>query len=81
MWPAWAPDGQPVRRRAAGGSPIDATAASDLSSAVLAALAHRDGCQIFTISGDRSAGLWSTAKAGEVLGWGPTFPRPAPETP
>jgi hypothetical protein len=41
---------------------------------VLAALEYRDGFQVFTITGDRSAGLWSTAKARDLLGWRPTFP-------
>jgi len=36
-------------------------------------LEHRDGFHVFTVSGDRSAGLWSTAKARTVLGWEPTF--------
>jgi nucleoside-diphosphate-sugar epimerase len=70
-WPVW----QRGRRlwTTGDGTPIHATAASDLARAVLAALDHRDGFQIFTISGDESAGLWSTDKARRVLGWAPTF--------
>jgi nucleoside-diphosphate-sugar epimerase len=74
VWPAWAKRKQPRRIRAADGTPIEATAASDLAAALLAALDHRDGYQEFIISGDRSAGLWSTAKAREVLGWAPRYP-------
>jgi hypothetical protein len=42
---------------------------------VLAALEHRAGFQVFSISGDRSARLWSTDRARRVLGWEPSFPR------
>jgi nucleoside-diphosphate-sugar epimerase len=75
LWPVWGAGQPPELLRAADGSTVEATAASDLGAAVLSALAHRNGVQVFTISGDRSAGLWSTAKAREVLGWQPTFPR------
>jgi hypothetical protein len=34
-----------------------------------------DGYQLFTIPGDRSARLRSTAEARATLGWTPTFPR------
>ncbi len=71
VWPAWGPRRQPQRQYADDGTLIEATAASDLGSALLAALAYRDGCQVFTISGDRSARLWSTDKARRVLGWQP----------
>ena len=73
LWPAWGKRKRPRRLRAKDGTPIEATAASDLAAALLAALDHRDGYQVFTISGDRSAGLWSTARAREVLGWAPRF--------
>jgi nucleoside-diphosphate-sugar epimerase len=74
VWPLWGVRGEPPLQRYAGnGRPIEATAASDLARAVLAALELRDGLQTFTISGDRSAGLWSTAKARDLLGWQPTF--------
>jgi nucleoside-diphosphate-sugar epimerase len=73
VWPAWGKPRRPRRVRTPAGVPIDATAASDLGRAVLAALDHRNGFHVFTISGDRSAGLWSTAKAQTVLGWEPTF--------
>ncbi|OLB81757.1 MAG: hypothetical protein AUI14_02115 [Actinobacteria bacterium 13_2_20CM_2_71_6] len=75
-WPAWGAPQQPELRHAADGVLIEATAATDLAAALLAALEHRDGYQLFTISGDRSARLWSTAKARAVLGWTPTFPQP-----
>jgi nucleoside-diphosphate-sugar epimerase len=75
VWPLWGRWEEPFQWHAGDGRPIQATAASDLTRAVLAALEYRDGLQIFTISGDRSAGLWSTAKARELLGWQPTFPR------
>jgi nucleoside-diphosphate-sugar epimerase len=74
-WPAWAVPRRPKLIHAADGALIEATAATDLAAALLAALDHRDGLQLFTISGDRSAGLWSTARARDVLGWTPTFPR------
>jgi nucleoside-diphosphate-sugar epimerase len=73
VWPAWGLLDPPERLAAADGTLFQATAASDLASAVLAALAHRDGFQIFTISGDQSVGLWSIAKARQRLGWAPTF--------
>lgn len=72
-WPAWGFPRRPVVPRAADRSPIHGTAASDLARAVLAALDYRDGFQIFTISGDDSARLWSTTKAGRLLGWTPAF--------
>ncbi len=75
VWPAWGLPEPPQLRYAASGAVIEATAATDLAPAVLAALDHRDGCQVFTITGDQCARLWSTAKAREVLGWTPTFAR------
>ncbi len=76
VWPAWGAPQQPELRYAADGALIEATAATDLAAALLAALEHRDGYQVFTISGDRSARLWSTAKARAALGWTPTFEQP-----
>jgi nucleoside-diphosphate-sugar epimerase len=73
VWPAWAAPEEPELRHAADGSLIEATAATDLAAALLAALEHRDGFEVFTISGDGSARLWSTAKARDILGWVPTF--------
>ena len=55
----------------ADGTPIHATAGTDVARAVLAALDHRDGFEVFHISGDDSARLWSTEKARSVLGWQP----------
>lgn len=75
LWPAWGRRRRPEHRYAADGSLIEATAATDLAAALLAALDHRDGYQLFTITGDRSARLWSTARARDVLGWAPTFGR------
>jgi nucleoside-diphosphate-sugar epimerase len=73
VWPAWGIGEPPEVRRAPDGRPIHATAASDLARAFVAALDHRAGFQVFTISGDRSAGIWSTAKAARDLGWEPSF--------
>jgi nucleoside-diphosphate-sugar epimerase len=75
LWPAWGALGGAETLRAADGTRIEATAATDLAGALLAALEHRDGAQVFIISGDRSARLWSTARARRILGWEPTFPR------
>ena len=76
IWPAWGPAGAPERLYTQDGTLIEATRGSDVGRAMLAALDHRDGCQLFTISGDRSARLWSTEKARRVLGWAPTVTRP-----
>jgi nucleoside-diphosphate-sugar epimerase len=73
VWPAWGIGSPPQVQRTRDGTPIHATAASDLARAVSAALYHRDGFQLFTISGDRSAAMWSTARADRVLGWRPSF--------
>jgi nucleoside-diphosphate-sugar epimerase len=72
VWPAWGPWQTPELLYTDDGTLIQPTRASDLGAAILAALDHRDGCQIFTISGDESARLWSTAKARRLLGWAPT---------
>ncbi|MEY9932433.1 nucleoside-diphosphate-sugar epimerase [Catenulispora sp. GP43] len=55
------------------GTPIPALAASDLASAVLAALdRNSSGFEIFHILGDDGSGrCWSTAKAHELLEWQP----------
>jgi len=73
VWPAWGRTARPKQMRTAKGTPIEATAATDLVAALLAALDHRDGYQEFIISGDHCAGLWSTGKARDILGWTPTF--------
>jgi nucleoside-diphosphate-sugar epimerase len=73
VWPAWGADEEPSPRYATDGTPIHATSGTDVARALLAALEHRAGFQVFTISGDRSAGRWSTAKAERELGWQPTF--------
>ena len=72
IWPAWGPWAEPELLYADDGTLIQPTRASDLARALLIALDHRDSFQIFTISGDESARLWSTAKARRVLGWAPT---------
>jgi nucleoside-diphosphate-sugar epimerase len=72
-WPAWSAADPPKLHYAADGAPIEGTAATDLAAAVHAALEHRDGYQLFTISGARSSDQWSTAKARRVLHWTPTF--------
>jgi nucleoside-diphosphate-sugar epimerase len=73
VWPAWGPWAAPILRYTADGTLIQTTAASDLARALLAALERRDGFQVFTISGDRSARLWSVDKAARILDWRPTF--------
>jgi nucleoside-diphosphate-sugar epimerase len=80
MWPAWGPWQTPELLYADDGTLIQPTRASDLGRALLAALDHRDGCQVFTISGDESARLWSTAKARQVLGWAPTAEGASPRS-
>jgi nucleoside-diphosphate-sugar epimerase len=72
-WPRWAPPWRttPLLWRTPDGTPIHATAASDLAAAMLAALDRRNGYQIYTISGDDSARLWSIEKARRELGWAP----------
>jgi nucleoside-diphosphate-sugar epimerase len=74
-WPNWAVGGRPRPLYTADGVRVQATAASDLADALLAALDHRAGYQLFTVSGDRSAGLWSTQKARRELGWQPRYRR------
>ncbi len=75
VWPAWGLPQPPLLRRDPAGTPIDATAGTDVAQAIHAALRYRRGFSVFTISGDRTAGRWSTAKAAAELGWQPTFPR------
>jgi nucleoside-diphosphate-sugar epimerase len=75
-WPAWGPRRTPERQYTDDGTLIQPTRASDLGRALLAALDHRDGYQLFIISGDESARLWSTAKARQDFGWAPTAATP-----
>ncbi|WP_027343541.1 NAD-dependent epimerase/dehydratase family protein [Hamadaea tsunoensis] len=77
-WPEWTRHGEPEALVSPAGEVIEATAASDLARAVLAALDHRDGCDVFTLSGDRKARLWSVEKAARLLGWTPLGPVPSP---
>ncbi|MEV4436258.1 NAD(P)-dependent oxidoreductase [Streptomyces sp. NPDC049585] len=71
-WPAWAlPGAAPVVKRAVDGQPIPAVSASDLSRAVLAALDHRCGYDVFHVAGDDSGRCWNLAKANVHLGWRP----------
>jgi nucleoside-diphosphate-sugar epimerase len=72
-WPAWVKWQPPVQLSTDDGTPIPATAATDLVRAIVAALEFRDGFQIFQVSGDRSGRLWSLDKARTLLGWSPTF--------
>lgn len=73
VWPAWqTPDGD-VQQHTVNGASIPALAGSDLARAVLAALEHRDGFQLFTISGDHDGRMMSLAKARDRLGWEPAF--------
>ncbi|MDH6108109.1 nucleoside-diphosphate-sugar epimerase [Kitasatospora sp. MAP12-15] len=71
-WPAWAlPGGEPVVNRSADGTLIAATAAGDLSRALLAALEYRQGFEVFHITGDDSGLHWNPAKARDRLQWWP----------
>jgi nucleoside-diphosphate-sugar epimerase len=72
VWPAWARWGTAQTFHTDDGTLIQPTRASDLGQAMLSALDHREGFDLFTISGDQSARLWSTDKARRVLGWVPT---------
>jgi nucleoside-diphosphate-sugar epimerase len=72
-WPAWAKTQPPRQLSAADGTPIHATAATDVAEAIDRALRYRDGFQIFHVTGDRSSALWSIEKARKLLGWSPTF--------
>lgn len=72
IWPAWGRGRRPRIWRTPAGTPIHGTAATDVARAVLAALDYRNGFEIFHISGDDSARLWSTAKARRLLAWAPT---------
>ncbi|MBC8103369.1 MAG: NAD(P)-dependent oxidoreductase [Cytophagales bacterium] len=53
------------------GTPTIATAAPDVSRALLAALEFRAGFQAFTISGDYEQKLMRLDKARQLLGWEP----------
>jgi len=71
-WPAWAKRQPPELLSTADGRPLPGTAASDVASAVDAALRLRDGFQVFTVAIDWS-GRWRTDRARERLGWSPRF--------
>jgi nucleoside-diphosphate-sugar epimerase len=75
LWPRWGLPSPPIRVRSRAGTPVDATAGTDVASAIHAALGYRQGFSVFTVAGDRTAGLWPTARARDVLGWQPTYPR------
>ncbi|GAA2778947.1 NAD-dependent epimerase/dehydratase family protein [Streptomyces showdoensis] len=70
-WPAWALPGRPPRTHTLDGAPVHALAADDLARAVLAALEHRAGYDVFHITGTDRAGLWNQAKARDLLHWEP----------
>ena len=72
-WPAWGKVEPPKQWYTVDGTPVHGTAATDAAQAVIAALEFRDGFQIFSISGDESARLWTTDKARRLLRWSPTF--------
>lgn len=58
-------------KQAAQETPTLATAASDLTRALLAALEYRDGFQAFTISGDYKNSIMNMEKARRLLNWAP----------
>ncbi|WP_228554440.1 NAD-dependent epimerase/dehydratase family protein [Catenulispora pinisilvae] len=74
-WPLWALPifDSPAEIRCLDGTLLPSLAASDLASAVLAALDRSDpGFEAFHIVGDDGSGrCWSTAKARDLLGWQP----------
>ncbi|MFJ3906282.1 NAD-dependent epimerase/dehydratase family protein [Streptomyces sp. NPDC090025] len=70
-WPAWSLPGVPPKTHALDGTPVHGLAAGDLGRAVLAALDHRDGFDVFHITGTDRGGLWNQAKARERLRWAP----------
>ena len=53
------------------GTPTLATSASDVASALLAALEYRGGFQPFMISGDYEQRIMDMSKARRLLGWAP----------
>jgi nucleoside-diphosphate-sugar epimerase len=53
---------------------IISTRAGDVAAAVEAALHHRDGHQVFTVSGDLDQRKTNWGKAERELGWRPTAP-------
>ncbi len=57
---------------------IISTRAGDVAAAVEAALHHRDGHQLFTISGDLDQRKSNWSRAERVLGWRPTTPAEGP---
>lgn len=79
MWPAWQSpvSDAPELKRTDDGVLVPGLAASDLARAVLAALDHRDGFDVFGISGDHERHVTDIGKAHAVLGWRPTFRHPA----
>lgn len=71
-WPLWALPvvSDPIQITRADGTPYPALAASDLVSAVDAALSRSGGYEVFHILGEDDSGrCLSTAKAREQLGW------------
>ncbi|MCB5167711.1 NAD(P)-dependent oxidoreductase [Streptomyces bambusae] len=71
-WPDWSlPGVAQSARRTADGTMIPALAATDLTRAVLAALDHRHGYEVFHITGDDSGRHWNQTKARDLLGWRP----------
>ncbi|MEU8763924.1 NAD(P)-dependent oxidoreductase [Streptomyces sp. NPDC048659] len=70
-WPAWALPGHPPKTHTLDGTPVHALAATDLARAVLAALEHRAGFDVFHITGTDQSGLWNQSKARDLLHWEP----------
>jgi nucleoside-diphosphate-sugar epimerase len=48
------------------------TRATDVAGAILAALQHRNGFEVFTISGDTTERMTRLSKAKQLLNWQPT---------
>jgi nucleoside-diphosphate-sugar epimerase len=59
------------RATARQGTPTLATSASDVASALLAALEYRGGFQPFMLSGDYEQRIMDMSKARRLLGWAP----------
>lgn len=86
-WPAWQNAGRngPTRvRRRPDGTALPSLAASDLTNAVLAALDHRNGYQVYNVTGDTTHHTYDMTRARQRLGWHPlrTLPdRPRTDPP
>jgi nucleoside-diphosphate-sugar epimerase len=72
VWPAWAKLQPPQLMSGPDGAPLLATAASDVASAVDAALDLRDGFQVFAVA-VAAPGRWRTDLVRDRLGWSPRY--------